>query len=104
MQSIDKQEQIMKNYNRNQESSYIQYLEANNLYGWAMLQRLPIGGPEWDEDLLFINEKLLKNIKLIKHYDEESDNEFILKVDIEYPQKNTWFAWWFTTFAWKNEN
>ena len=89
MQSIDKQEQIMKNYNRNQESSYIQYLEANNLYGWAMLQRLPIGGPEWDEDLLFINEKLLKNIKLIKHYDEESDNEFILKVDIEYPQENT---------------
>ena len=54
-----------------------------------MLQRLPIGGPEWDEGLLFINEKLLKNIKLIKHYDEESDNEFILKVDIEYPQKNT---------------
>ena len=26
----------MKNYNKNEESSYIQYLHANNLYGWAM--------------------------------------------------------------------
>ena len=30
----------MKNYDKNKESSYIQFLDANNLYGWAMFQKL----------------------------------------------------------------
>ena len=33
----------MKNYNKSKESSYIMYLDANNLYGWAMSQKLPTG-------------------------------------------------------------
>ena len=32
----------MKNYNKNKE--YIEYLDANNLYGWAMSQKLPVDG------------------------------------------------------------
>ena len=32
----------MNNYNKNTESSYIQYLDANNLYGWEMSQKLPV--------------------------------------------------------------
>ena len=32
----------MKNYNKNIESSYIQYLDANNLYGQAKSQKLPV--------------------------------------------------------------
>ena len=32
----------MKNYNKNKE--YIQYLDANNLYRWAMSQKLPVDG------------------------------------------------------------
>ena len=32
----------MKNYDKNKESSYIQYLHANNLYGWAMSKKLPV--------------------------------------------------------------
>ena len=34
----------MKNYDKNNESSYIEYLDANNLYGWAMSQKLPRNG------------------------------------------------------------
>ena len=34
----------MKNYNKNEESSYIQYLDASNLYGWTMSKKLPGNG------------------------------------------------------------
>ena len=37
----------MKNYNNNEESSHIQYLDANNLYGWAMSKKLPVNGFKW---------------------------------------------------------
>ena len=37
----------MKNYDKNSESSYIEYLDANNLHGWAMSQKLPVKGFKW---------------------------------------------------------
>ena len=37
----------MNNYDNNKESSYIQYLDASNLYGWAISQKLPAGGFKW---------------------------------------------------------
>ena len=37
----------MKNYDKNKESSFIEYLDANNLYGWAMSQKLPVDGFKW---------------------------------------------------------
>ena len=50
----------MKNYNNNEESSYIEYVDANNLYGWAMSKKLPVNGFKWtDNDK--INEEFIKN-------------------------------------------
>ena len=57
----------MKDYDENKESSYIQYLDANNLYGWAMRQKLPVNGFKWIEDTSEINEEFVKN------YDENND-------------------------------
>ena len=73
----------MKNYNNNEESSYIQYLDANNLYGWAMSQKLPVNGFKWyDSDKINeINEEFIKN------YDENNDKGYILEVDVKYPQR-----------------
>ena len=48
----------MKDYNKNIELSYIQYLDANNLYGRAMSQKLPVNNFKWIKDTSKINEKL----------------------------------------------
>ena len=40
----------MEDYDPSVPTSYIQYLDANNLYGWAMSQLLPVGGFEWLPD------------------------------------------------------
>ena len=37
----------MKNYHKSKESSFIEYLHANNLYRWAMSQKLPVNGFKW---------------------------------------------------------
>ena len=37
----------MKNYDKNNESSYIEYLDAYNSCGWGMSQELPINGFKW---------------------------------------------------------
>ena len=36
----------MKNYDANQEASYLEYLDTNNLYGWSMSTKLPVNGFE----------------------------------------------------------
>ena len=46
----------MKNYDEEKESSYIQYLDANNLYGWAMSQKLPGRDFKWVKNVSRINE------------------------------------------------
>ena len=42
----------MKNYDKNIESSYLTYLDANYLYGWAMFQKLPVNGFMWYNNYL----------------------------------------------------
>ena len=70
----------MKNYDKNIESSYLMYLDANNLYGWAMSQKLPVDGFKWIKKLSEFNEDFIKN------YDENNDKGYILEVDVEYPK------------------
>ena len=50
----------MKNYNKNVKSSYLQYLDANNLYGWAMCQKLPISGFRWAKKLSIYTDEAIK--------------------------------------------
>ena len=42
----------MKNYDKNKESLYLMYLDANDLYGWGMSQKLPVDGFKWKKILL----------------------------------------------------
>ena len=55
-----------------------EYLDASNLYGWAMSKKLPVNGFKWENDL----SKFTENF--IKYYDENSDVGYFLEVDIEY--------------------
>ena len=70
----------MKNYNNNEEYSYIQYLDANNLYGWAMSKKLPVNGFKWTD-----NDKI--NEEFIKDYNENDKIGYIFEVDVKYPKK-----------------
>ena len=41
----------MKGYDKNIESSYVQYWGVNNLYDLAMSQNLPVNNFEWIKDI-----------------------------------------------------
>ena len=71
----------MKNYYKNKESSFLMYVDENNLYGWAMSKNLPVDEFKWADNLSMFTEDFIKN------YDEESDVGYLLVVDIEYPKK-----------------
>ena len=67
----------MKNYNPEEVSKHIMYLDANNLYGWAMSQHLPTGGFKW----------LMEEDVNLSKYNDESEKGLILEVDLEYPEE-----------------
>ena len=73
----------MKKYNNNEQSSYIQYLDANNLYGWAMSKKLPANGFRWldSDEINEINEEFIKN------YNENDNKGYILEIDVKYPKR-----------------
>ena len=79
----------MKNYNNNEESSYIQYLDANNLYGWAMSKKLPTKGFKWidNNETAGPSAKHVINKDFIKNYNENNDKGYILEVDVKYPKR-----------------
>ena len=74
----------IKNYDKEIDSSYLTYLDPNNLYGWTMSQKLPVNGFKWYDDYLSdFNEEFIKN------YSKDSDEGYFLEVDIEY-SKQLW--------------
>ena len=70
----------MKDYNKDEEESFLQYNDANNLDGFAMSEPLPVDGFEWMKNLAKINEDFIKN------YDENSDKRYIVEADVKYPK------------------
>ena len=75
----------INNYNNNEESSYIHYLDSNNLYGWAMSKKLPVNGFKWID-----NNKTTEHVineEFIKNYNENDNKGYILEVDVKYPKR-----------------
>ena len=73
----------IKNYDKDNEIIYIEYLDANNLYGLAMSQKLPANGFKW------VKQKKLSqfNEDFIKQYNEDCNRGYFLEVDINYPKE-----------------
>ena len=70
----------MGNYDENKESSFLPYLDANNLYGCPMIGKLPVGGIKWIKNASKMDEEFIKN------YDENS-NRYFHKVDLKFPKE-----------------
>ncbi|GFV34834.1 uncharacterized protein TNCV_1451381 [Trichonephila clavipes] len=67
----------MSNFNPDDEIKYLMYLDANNLYGYAMSKYLPLKDFVWSDNNL--TEQDILNLS------DESDVGYILEVDLEYP-------------------
>ena len=67
----------MKNFDKTKPSSYIQYLDANNLYCWAMSQKLPTHGFKWID---------VDKSKVIQLLEINTNQGFIFEVDLDYPE------------------
>ena len=77
---VEANNKYMKNYDKNKESSFLMYFDANNLYGWTMSKKLPADGFKWVDDISMFLEDFLKS------YDEKGDVGYLLVVDTEYPK------------------
>ena len=64
-------------FNPNKDTTYFQYLDANNLYSWAMSQHLPTGGVRWVD----VNPKEIFELATL------TDKGYVLEVDISYPKE-----------------
>ena len=67
----------MEDYNSNEPSRYLQYLDANNLCGWAMSQPLPTGGFRWVD---------IKPEE-VKELSDREDQGYLMEVDVLYPRE-----------------
>ena len=76
----------MVNYDPDQESTFIQYLDANNLYGWAMSQNLPTHEFKWMKNLT--KETVMDILEKTNHsMSNRGRKGYIFEVDLKYPKK-----------------
>ena len=73
----------MKDHDKNKPSTFLEYYDANNLYGWTMCKKLPVGEFKWIKHHAYLTEDF------IKKYDKDSDYGYLLKVDVKVP-KHLW--------------
>ena len=76
----DANNKYMKNYDANKESSFLIYVDANNLYDWTMTKKLQVDSFKWVDDFSMFTEDFMKS------YDEEGDVGYLLAVDVEHPK------------------
>lgn len=69
--------QYMSNFDDSQSKKFITYIDANNLYGWAMTQCMPVNGFKWNND-----EWTAEKIAELK---PDARKGYIFEVDLEYP-------------------
>jgi len=74
----------LPDYNPEKEDSYLMYLDANNLYGWAMSQPLPTGNFKW---LGKVPQTPQGIESFLTNYNENSKKGIILEVDSKYPKE-----------------
>ena len=70
----------LPDYDSSKKSTYLQYLDANNLYGYAMNKKLPLNGYKWADTAIFTDE-------FIKNYNHNDDKGYLLEVDVVYPKE-----------------
>lgn len=71
--------EYIEDYDASKDSTYIVYLDANNLYGWSMMQNLPLDCFEWSNVNTF-------DVAGILNISEDSSIGYIFEVDLDYPQ------------------
>ena len=77
-QCVKSNNKYMKNYDKTKESIFLKYVDANNLYGWAKSEKLPVDKFTWETDLSIFTSNFIKN------YDSHSDMGYIFYADIIY--------------------
>ena len=80
-QYVKTNNKYMKDYDKNKGSSYLQCWDVNNLFDWAISQKVPLNNFEWIEDTSQFNEDFIKN------YNEESDEGYFFEIGVQYLEK-----------------
>lgn len=76
---VEANNKYMDSFDKDKESSYIMYVDCNNLYGYSMMQHLPIRGFKWCEREFSVDE--------ILEIPDDSNIGYIFEVDLEYPKE-----------------